>query len=368
MRERDLQRNRAEALLIRASIGDLAAQVAHDIRSPLAALKIVTQQSQSFDPNHKALITEATSRIQYIADHLLKRYREPSLSDQESPLTYEHVLSLIDTLVNEKRFEASKNSPLSIVHEYSPEAYPLFFKVIKGEFLRMLSNLINNAIEASPTGIATSQHIRVVTQARNDTLCIQIIDYGKGIAPENISHITTLGGTRDKPNGVGLGLYHASTLCKSWGGSLEITSQLGQGAQIQLNLMRVNPPETFAATLPLSSVKQVIIVDDDVATRNAWTLKLENTSFRLPVTGYPSLSSLTSAHLSSEPTLLILDQDFGVGIPTGLDWLHSHREHWKHCFVILSTSHASDPNIQNQCTTLGVRLMDKRWISIIPSV
>ena len=61
------------------ALGKLAARVAHDIQSPLAALSSVVQNSKGLEPQQNLLLKSAASRIQSLADDLLIRYKNPEM-------------------------------------------------------------------------------------------------------------------------------------------------------------------------------------------------------------------------------------------------------------------------------------------------
>ncbi|MGK5082884.1 hypothetical protein WDW37_06235 [Bdellovibrionota bacterium FG-1] len=92
-------------------------------------------------------------------------------------------------------------------------------------------------------------------------------------------------------DGNGLGLYHARTQCEAWGGRLEITSQLGEGTTIILNLPRSNPPEWFVAELKLLPNSTVVVLDDDESIHQIWRQRAD--SLKLGENG------ITLAHLST---------------------------------------------------------------------
>src|ERR1035437_8785820 len=102
---------------------------------------------------------------------------------------------------------------------------------------RMLTNVIGNAIDASNRGQTVSLSARA---GRNGWLCVQVVDQGGGIAPENLARIFdpyfTTKKYGDEIRGFGLGLTICQKIVQLHGGTIAINSQLGQGATVTFDL------------------------------------------------------------------------------------------------------------------------------------
>ncbi len=95
--------------------------------------------------------------------------------------------------------------------------------------LQTLTNLVKNALDASPEGIV---------EVTLDAAGLLVRDHGTGIAPSTLARLGEPFFTTKEPGrGMGLGLFLARALAESMGGSLEIDSELGQGTQISLRLV-----------------------------------------------------------------------------------------------------------------------------------
>lgn len=201
-------------------IGELAAQVAHDIRSPVTALDAVFQTlGNEIDPKKKSLIKNAAKRINDIANNLVSNYRE-NLTQDLSALKIDRAVtlnSLIDDIVEEKRLSLDSNHKITLK---SPESISIPPKLESSEFQRVISNLINNSIEAldKAQGIVDIELFK-----KESTIKIVIRDNGKGISKELISKVFEKG-ISGKSKGAGLGLSHAKEYIESIGGSIAIDS------------------------------------------------------------------------------------------------------------------------------------------------
>lgn len=238
----------------------LASQVAHDIRSPLAALGSAVAGAGPLAENERALMRDAVDRINGIADGLLNRNRDQSVTFDE-PSSVQSLSLLIDPLVAEKRLEFRTQSGVVIGSRTEDGVNDLRAAVHPGEFKRLLSNLINNAVEAFGDGAG---EVRVILGKRDGRASVSVEDNGKGIAPEILAKLGGRGATHGKPGGSGLGLHHARTSVESWGGSLELTSELGKGTTATLLLPMAGEPS--------SSQKRfdAVLIDDDRLVRATW--------------------------------------------------------------------------------------------------
>lgn len=107
---------------------------------------------------------------------------------------------------------------------------------------RMLTNLISNAIDASPDGSEIRVEIEqlVKTEAARDWLRLRVIDVGEGIPRENLDRVLTPYFTTknrgDEGRGFGLGLAISRKIVALHGGHLNISSQVRKGTTVQIDL------------------------------------------------------------------------------------------------------------------------------------
>lgn len=238
----------------------LASQVAHDIRSPLAALDSAVAGAGPLAENERVLMRDAVDRINGIANGLLNRSREQKSSADERP----GVLSLsilIDPLIAEKRLEFRARSGVVIHSRAEDGVQDLRAAVHPGEFKRLLSNLINNAVEAFGDGAG---EVRVILGKRDGRASVRVEDNGKGITPEIMAKLGGQGETHGKPGGSGLGLHHARTSVESWGGTLELASVPGNGTTVTVLL-----PLAGEST-PGQKRWDAVLIDDDRLVRATW--------------------------------------------------------------------------------------------------
>jgi len=221
-----------------SALASLAAQVAHDIRSPLAALDSVLKDVSELPEEKRRLIGAATGRIRGIAADLLERNRrDASAAPAAGPREPLALRGLIEAVITEKRLQYGGLSGVAIEAGFGNDASGLSARVEPVAFGRALSNLINNAVEAMERGGA----VTVSLARRGNCAEVAVRDNGKGIPPEVLGRLGRRGETYGKAGGSGLGLHHAREAAESWNGSLTISSHPGKGTEVLLLLPLFDP-------------------------------------------------------------------------------------------------------------------------------
>jgi signal transduction histidine kinase len=211
----------------------VALQIAHDIRSPLAALRTIVPTFQG-QAEFKELALSAVQRVSDVANQFLQKTKlEHATGNIHAS---ENVCALTRSMLKEKKAELAAHRT-TIVETY-PES-DLFAQLDASTFAVIISNIINNSIEAVPK---LDGCISVTVTANENDLLVIIQDNGKGIPPEVLARIGERGltsKTHSTHAGTGMGLYHAKKSMHRWNGSLEIISVLGQGTKTILRLPRI---------------------------------------------------------------------------------------------------------------------------------
>lgn len=244
-------------LRIKESYGTLAAQVAHDIRSPLAALRSGISGLDAA-AEHKELLAGAASRINDIAEDLLRRYKKPGeVPAAEAPAACP-VNSLVRQVIEEKRLQFKGNTGVRLELAEGPGG--IFVMAEAKELQRLVSNLLNNSLEAMANGGTA----KVLIRANATVAEISVSDSGKGIPPEVLAKLGTKGGTHGKSGGTGLGLYHARSKVESWNGKMKIVSEQGKGTDVIITLPLVAAPSPDSGP--------VVLLDDDPLVHMNWKM------------------------------------------------------------------------------------------------
>lgn len=210
-----------------ATIGRLAASIAHEINNPLESITnllflIGSDPTLSTDArNYLQMAQQELARVSQISSQTLNFYREspaPVRTDLSDLL--EEVLVLYARRIGEKR--------LAVIKEYDATA-PIH--VFPGEMRQVFSNLISNAIEASHEGGKLRLRIRAArhwTDGGVRGLRISIADNGSGIPAHIRKRIGEPFFTTKGQHGTGLGLWVTQSILARYGGNLQLHSSVGQ--------------------------------------------------------------------------------------------------------------------------------------------
>lgn len=208
-------------------LGQLAAMAAHEIKNPLTTIKGFLQlldgrpHFAEYRSAFALLQTEVETINRVVGDFLM-------LSGQASPQTAQIAL---DDVVAELLEVMGLQHPSGGVR---PRVSGVPGVTLTGDpkaIKQIVRNLLANAYEAMPDG----GDLYIHTDCAGGYITVTISDTGAGIAPEMLPHIFRPYMTT-KATGTGLGLAISHRLTKEMGGSLDVTSQAGQGSTFYLRL------------------------------------------------------------------------------------------------------------------------------------
>lgn len=364
-----------EELGKQAAIGTLAAQVSHDIRSPLSALNLVVSTLANLPEEKRILIRSSVNRINDIANDLLcksKNNSTPKLEGTTTPTTnvkIEMLSALVDMLISEKRIQIRDKFNVGLEVDLS-NSYGSFIFIDSTELKRVLSNLVNNSLDA----LAKRSEGIVKVQVRyfNKESFITIQDNGQGIAPEVLPLLGRRGFSYEKNEtntGSGLGLYHAKSTIESAGGSFRINSIHGEGTTVTVTLPNAKCPEWFVDSLSIEPNQTIIICDDDSSIHELWkgrfyTAELQDMKTEVKhFTSAEQFSLWQSRFLDLSKTLYLMDYELLDSSRTGLDLIEEFNLRSK---AILVTSRYEEESIQQRCRLLGVKIIPKGMAGFIP--
>lgn len=357
--------NREENQLraVDSATAKLAKQMAHDIRSPLTALRVLVGHLAGVPEEHRVMIRNAVQRIEDIANDLRAKQEQDSgvPGEENGGMSVQLLSSLIEPLISEKRTQHRAKLGVEIHAALDAESYGLFAAVQPTELKRVISNLINNAVEAMDRGLVT-----VAVRQAAEQVVITVTDTGKGIPPELLPKLMQQGATFGKAGGSGLGLYHARTMMESWGGTLVLSSRVGVGTTATLTVPRADAPAWFVPELVLTPGSTIVIVDDDVSIHQIWHERLEAVELpahEIALQHFSSGTDVAAWYQGHENTLFLCDYEF-LGMPNnGLELIEQLGVQDR---AILVTSHYEEAPIQQRCAALGVRLIPKGLAGFVP--
>ncbi len=352
------------------AIGQMATQVAHDIRAPLMALSVVLEDISQLPEASQRLARSAVARVNDIANSLMERQRDliardSDLIESSEPLSVQLVATFLENIVSEKIVTFQGRPGLEIRLQRGVTSYGLFAELQPVEFARLLSNLINNSVDAIPE----AGTIIVSARRSADSVIVEVSDTGIGIADEHVPKLGSRGATFEKIDGTGLGLFHAKTTIESWGGHLEIESSDGKGTKVRLVIPEAHPPEWFVREIVVEEGQTIVVVDDDVSVHQIWHERFKEISNQgtnikeVHLSSLGELRSYVGGESHAKQSTYLIDHHFagtsenGLTAITDLNLVGSS---------ILVTGNHEAPTILSECCRLGIGLLPKAMAGFVP--
>ena len=230
------QMSRAEHL---ATLGELAAGLAHEIRNPLAGiagvLEVIGHDLPETSPAREVWkeVQQEIRHIQRILNDLLD-YARPHLPDfrvSDLNATVEHAVKLARQQVLSR--------PIEIAFVPTPQFPPVEHD--SAQIQQMLLNLMLNAIQA----IDGSGRVEIRIGSQDSSALLSVSDTGKGIDPAQLQNIFRPFFTT-KGKGTGLGLSLAKRIVETHGGKIEVESTRGKGTRFKIWLSMRRPSQEGA--------------------------------------------------------------------------------------------------------------------------
>jgi len=466
---------------------NLAAHIAHDIRSPLTTLNFLMDELSGLPDDRKNLVKHSIKRINDIASDLLTKNKalnntklganaqihlnakndssnsSNSSNSQKSinSLGSKNPMELLDFdnlnksqsacslktinsnsvpfchstlifeslyhLLLEKNVESRIYKNIMIQGDFD-KTYGLFCNINKSDLNRVLSNLINNSIEAiqkvshfnKQGDTSSDQHlsksalgkISISARKNKDNIQISISDNGCGIPDHILQKLGQLGvsdkninqpmsatrnivssavnstmsnvnsSTISNPisnansashsvnSGSGLGIYHAIKTIENAGGSFDISSQINVGTFITITLPLAKTPEWFAQNISVNQDNSILVIDDDESIFSYWSnifVKKIIQSTRNKIEPKIKLSYLNSSAKALKENLSadLYLVDFDF-INEKFNGLDIINKLNIASKTILVTNRFDDPKVQKEALAKGFRLLPKFQMPYIP--
>jgi signal transduction histidine kinase len=388
--EQKLHEKTNEIIMLRNNdvLVNMASQVSHDIRSPLAALSMVTKHLEQIPEDDRIIIRESIERIKDIANTLLDQTRNQSfkkdviLQDQNKTdlVVLEKCLIpyLLESIVSEKRIQYRGKYNINILLNQNENSYGLFSEINKNEFKTLISNIINNSVEAIEKNQTESDNlnfkgdINIYVSKKNDlSINIEINDNGIGIPAEIINNLGSRGMTFGKEKGNGLGLFHAINTIEKYEGEIHFYSEWKKGTKIEISLPEKVRPDWFMESLRIFPHQIIVILDDDLTIHKIWEKRFSEEEFLKQDTKIYHFANskdlinlyYSNLKMSQNEVLFLLDFELIKDEFNGLELIEK-LDISKNS--ILVTSRFEDKLVLDKVKSIGLKLLPKSMAEIIP--
>lgn len=217
-----------------ATMGELAASIAHELNNPLATVALRTENLLMRLPKDSAqrkpleIITQEVDRMAVLVNNLLqfsrRSHRQISTVDPREEIA--NSLELVHYHLRTRKIE--------VLREFAGELPTI--QADRQQLRQVFLNLLTNASDAMPDGGKLT--VRVALDGSSAAaVALEFADSGKGIAAENLERIwDPFFTTKPEGKGTGLGLAICRRIVEEHGGTIDIQSQPGQGTTVRMIL------------------------------------------------------------------------------------------------------------------------------------
>jgi two-component system NtrC family sensor kinase len=219
-----------------ASIGQLAAGVAHELNNPLGTImlyssmlknEVLKNNLAAYSSEDLELIEEEAKRCKNIVSNLLNFARQGKLN-----ITKFNVNEIFQSIIKSIKLNPQFDNVKIITTDISQN---VLIEGDKDQLKQVFINLVTNACEAVEE--ADEKIVKINIDAGEDSVLIEIIDKGSGIPKENFNKIFTPFFTTKKiGKGTGLGLAISYGIIKMHQGSISFQSESGSGTIFRVTL------------------------------------------------------------------------------------------------------------------------------------
>jgi signal transduction histidine kinase len=214
---------------------EMAKQVAHEIKNPLTPMRLTVQSFQrKFDPND----VDVRQKMKDYSETLIQQIDTMSAvasafsnfasmpAQQNETLNVVQVVELAMDIFNEEYIVFESESP------------EIISKIDRTQLIRIITNLVKNAIQAIPEN-QDEKSILVTVKKESNNVLITVADNGIGIQSQDIHRIFEPKFTT-KSSGMGLGLGIIKNIIENYKGTITFESEFGKGTTFTVSLPIIN--------------------------------------------------------------------------------------------------------------------------------
>jgi signal transduction histidine kinase/CheY-like chemotaxis protein len=299
---------------------EFLAMLSHELRNPLAPILNAVQLLQlqkgenSVQQKARAIIERQVGQLTHLVDDLMEVSRTITgrIQLRQEQVTVsgivERAVETARPLIDQRGHELTVSLP--------PDPICLYADASRLE--QVVTNLLTNAAKYTNKG----GHIWLSVQQEGDKAVLRVRDTGLGIASAFLPHVFDLFTQAERSSdrsqgGLGIGLALVKRLVEMHGGTIGVSSTLGQGSEFVVSLvvrepgalyLKTQPPPTEIAK-PTGRAMRVLVVDDNVDAATALEMLVEE-SGHLVWKAHTGPAGLAAA-LDYRPDVVLLD----IGLP-----------------------------------------------------
>ena len=200
----------------------LARKVAHDLRSPLSALKILLSKEREVHQKYQMLINHSVAQIEATVEQLSKR------NNESFKLNSDNIYNSLFMLKNLKEIEFKNSKESTMTFQVCEQIRGLDTKIDSFEICNIISNLVNNAFRAINEGGL----IDVCAEREGDCLKVTVSDNGCGISQKILRKLGKQRIDNSSSQGEGIGIYNAARTLEEAGGKIIVVTKRHQGTSV----------------------------------------------------------------------------------------------------------------------------------------
>jgi PAS domain S-box-containing protein len=316
--------------------------VSHELRTPLTNLSLYLYLLERAKPEKRdqylSTLKEQTVRLSQLIENILDLSRLDS--DKYEPEFGPLALNEIVEQVVEVHQPRAQSADLELTFE--PGIQLPLVRGDTGQLVRVVTNLIANAINYTPTGYV---RLRTYFDRTRQQVCLSVEDSGIGITPEDLPHLFGRfyrgrhASQSDIP-GTGLGLAIVKEIVDQHGGSIEVRSSVGKGSAFVVWLpLAGDLPELTPASMQTT----LLLVENSRAMREAIRVILEEEGFHIlgATHGGEALEQMSAVR----PSLILSDVDMPGMDGFAFFKVVRERPDWANIPFIFLTGHPEKQDI-----------------------
>ncbi len=228
-----------------STLKSITSQVVHDLRSPLTTLKIICQSIHKNLSKESQFILDANfKRVDAIISDLLLRKNQTA---EHQPDSQTSLKEIVDEIFSSKIFEYKDRKDLMFKLFLPTSSSIIHARINSSHLKRAISNVINNAVEASPHGGIISLELKNESYFSE----ISIQDHGIGMPAFILNQLGQEGLSYNKLNGSGLGLSFTVNFLHEIGGEFDVNSEPNRGTKVTLKIPKIQGELNNDVVIPI---------------------------------------------------------------------------------------------------------------------